>query len=240
MASKIPGAAHSQHWRRTRSHCQHPPWPASWRNQASAGGYCPPTTGLSTGTSKPAMWSEQATRLKDAGRPAIIWRITPAGRGWLDELRQSTSPRRRRRRRSTARDRTGTARGRRTGPGTGRGPRRLRPSDPADQPQTRRSPATRSRLHPRPDRRGLPRQQREDPPGPPLGPGRARRRHAPPRQRRSRASPSPPKDTRSPANSASTARPSPPRTSAPATATASCSPASTWSSRPARSPASSA
>ena len=68
-------------------------------------------------------------------------------------------------------NRTGTAHGHRTGPCTGRSPRHLQPPDSADQPQTRRPPAQRTRLHPRPDRRRLPRQQREDPPGPPLGPG---------------------------------------------------------------------
>ncbi len=78
--------------------------------------------------------------------------------------RQRTSPRRGRRRPSAPR-------GRRTGPGPGRSPRHLHPPDSADQPQTRRSPAQRTRLHPRPDRRGLPRHQRENPPGPPLGPG---------------------------------------------------------------------
>ena len=64
--------------------------------------------------------------------------------------RQSTRPRRGRRRRSTTQNRTGSARGHRTGPCTGRGPRHLQPPDSADKPQTRRSPAKRSRLHPQP------------------------------------------------------------------------------------------
>jgi hypothetical protein len=65
-----------------------------------------------------------------------------------------------RRRRSTPQNRTGAAHGHRTGPGTGRSPRHLHPPDSAHQPQTRRSPAQGSRLHPQPDRRGLPCQQR--------------------------------------------------------------------------------
>ena len=84
--------------------------------------------------------------------------------------RQSTSPRRGHRRRSTTQNRTGSAHGHRAGPRTRRSPRHLRPPDSADHPQTRCSPAKGTRLHPRPDRRGLPRQQGEDPPGPPLGP----------------------------------------------------------------------
>ena len=115
---------------------------------------------------------------KGRGRPAIIWRITTAGRGWLDDHDKAPAL-------AAAAAAPSTARGRRTGPGTGRSPRHLRPPDSADQPQTRRSPAQRTRLHPRPDRRGLPRQQREDPPGPPLGPGgtqtpeKAQAAHAP-------------------------------------------------------------
>ena len=101
---------------------------------------------------------------KGRGRPAIIWRITTAGRGWLDDHDKAPAL-------AAAAAAQARRRGRRTGPGTGRSPRHLHPPDSADQPQTRRSPAQRSRLHPRPDRRGLPRQQREDPPGPPLGPG---------------------------------------------------------------------
>ena len=122
---------------------------------------------------------ERAGRERNGrGRPAIIWRITTAGRGWLDDHDNAPAL-------AAAAAAQARPRGRRTGPGTGRSPRNLHPPDSADQPQTRRSPAQRTRLHPRPDRRGLPRQQREDPPGPPLGPGgtqtpeKAQAAHAP-------------------------------------------------------------
>ena len=101
---------------------------------------------------------------KGRGRPAIIWRITTAGRGWLDDhdnapdlaAAAAAQARRAAAERDQALDEARAT---------------FDPSDAADQPQTRRSPAQRTRLHPRPDRRGLPRQQRENPPGPPLGPG---------------------------------------------------------------------
>ena len=37
------------------------------------------------GSSTPATQNEQAARARRRGRPAIIWRITTAGRRWLDE-----------------------------------------------------------------------------------------------------------------------------------------------------------
>ena len=153
-----------EHWRRTRNHCQPPPWPASWPNQASAGDSCPPTTGLCAGTSKPATSNEQAASVKDAAGPPSSG-ASPA-QAAAGSTTTTTAPAR-----AAAAAAASTARGRRTGPCTGRSPRHLHPPDSADQPQTRRSPAQRTRLHPRPDRRGLPRHQREDPPGPPLGPG---------------------------------------------------------------------
>ena len=120
----------------------------------------------------------RASRPRRTGRPRDQW--TWAARHHLAHhqrrpplarrTRQGSRPRRGRRRRGTTQNRTGTAHGHRTGPRTGRSPRHLRPPNSADQPQTRRSPAKGTRRHPRPDRRGLPRQQREDPPGPPLGP----------------------------------------------------------------------
>ena len=81
-----PGPCGScEHWRRTRNHCPPPPWPASWPNQAGAGNYCPPTTTRCIGT-KQAGHVERAGRERNGrGRPAIIWRITTAGRGWLDD-----------------------------------------------------------------------------------------------------------------------------------------------------------
>ena len=81
-----PGPCGScEHWRRTRNHCPPPPWPASWPKQAGAGNYCPPTTTPCIGT-KQAGHVERAGRERNGrGRPAIIWRITTAGRGWLDD-----------------------------------------------------------------------------------------------------------------------------------------------------------
>jgi hypothetical protein len=169
----------SEHWRRTPNHCQPRPGQPPGRT-----GPAPETPNLLRPDSPPA----RASRPCRTGRPRDS--RTRRARHHLAHHdrrsrlarrpRQSTSPRRGRRRRSTTKNRTGTAHGRRTGRCTGRGPRNLHPADSADQPQTRRSPAQRSRLHPRPGRRGLPRQQREDPPGPPLGPrGAAGRTHTP-------------------------------------------------------------
>ena len=55
---------------------------------------------------------------KGRGRPAIIWRITTAGRGWLDDHDNAPDL-------AAAAAARSTARSRRTGPGTGRSPRNL-------------------------------------------------------------------------------------------------------------------
>ena len=75
----------SKHWRRTRNHCRPPPWPASWPNQASG-------SRLLASYDRTLRRHEQAGHVEQAGhatngpgRPAIIWRITTAGRDWLDE-----------------------------------------------------------------------------------------------------------------------------------------------------------
>jgi hypothetical protein len=150
-------------------------WPASWPNQASAKDCRPPTTGLC---------DARASRPRRTGRPGAS-QTRPARHHLAHyrrrsrlarRTRQSSSPRRGRRISSTAQNRTGPAHGHRTGPRAGPGPRRLQPRDSTSQPQPRRSPAQRTRLYPRPDRRGLPRQQRENPPGPPLGSGGGGRR----------------------------------------------------------------
>ena len=75
----------SEHWRRTPNHCRPPPWPASWPNQAGAGDYCPPTTRLCAWHEKAGHVEQAGRERKGRGRPAIIWRITSAGRGWLDD-----------------------------------------------------------------------------------------------------------------------------------------------------------
>ena len=189
----------SRHWRRTRNHSRPSPWPASWPNQASAADSYASYDRILYRHGREATSNEQAACLNDAAARHHLAHH-PRRPRLASGTRQSTSPRRGRRSRSTTPNRPGTAHGHRTGPCTRRSPRHLQPPDSADRSQTRRSPAKRSRLHPRPDRRGLPRQQRANPPGPPLGPGGPR--HL--RECRSRASPSPPTGTRSPANSAST------------------------------------
>ena len=91
-----------------------------------------------------------AARPRDAAAPPSCGASPPQAAAGSTNTR-GTSPRRGRPGRSTTQDRTGPAQGRRTGTCTGRSPRNLQPPDSADQPQTRRSPAERSRLHPRPD-----------------------------------------------------------------------------------------
>ena len=99
---------------------------------------------------------------KGQGRPAIIWRITSAGRGWLDDHDKAPDL-----------AAAAVAEARRAAA------ERDQALDEARATFTRQTPRiSRKRAahqlrelgcHPRPDRRGLPRQQREDPPGPPLG-----------------------------------------------------------------------
>ena len=90
-----PGPCGScEHWRSTRNHCRPPPWPASWPSQAGAGDYCPPTTRLCAGTSKPATSNEQAASVKDAAGPPSSGASPPqAAAGSTTTTRHQTSPR---------------------------------------------------------------------------------------------------------------------------------------------------